>query len=183
MAGNQSFLTRLQLRAFAPVDIASLVFFRIAFGLLMTWEVSRYFEYHWISRYWIEPEFFFKYYGFSWVQPWPGNGMYIHWAVLGLLAFFVATGFLYRLSAALFFLGFTYCFLLDQATYLNHFYLVCLLSFLLIFVPANRAVSVDGWFWPRIRSCVAPAWTLWLLRTQLAIVYLFGGIAKLSPET
>jgi hypothetical protein len=108
--------------------------------------------------------------------------MYIHWLILGLLALFVAAGFLYRLSAALFFLGFAYCFLLDQATYLNHFYLVCLLSFLLIFVPANRAVSVDAWFWSRIRSYVAPAWTLWLLRTQMAIVYLFGGIAKLSPD-
>jgi vitamin K-dependent gamma-carboxylase len=182
MAGNQSFLTRLQLRAFAPVDIASLVFFRIAFGLLMTWEVSRYFQHHWISRYWIEPEFLFKYYGFFWVQPWPGQGMYIHWLVLGLLALFIAAGFLYRLSAALFFLGFAYGFLLDQATYLNHFYLVCLLSFLLIFVPAHRAVSVDAWFSPRIRSNVAPAWTLWLLRAQMAIVYLFGGIAKLSPD-
>jgi vitamin K-dependent gamma-carboxylase len=182
MAGKQSLLTRLQARAFAPVDNASLVFFRTAFGLLMMWEVSRYFHHHWISRYWIEPQFLFKYYGFSWVQPWPGNGMYIHWAVLGLLAFFVATGFLYRLSAALFFVGFTYCFLLDQATYLNHFYLVCLLSFLLIFVPANRAVSLDAWLWPRIRSQVTPAWALWLLRAQMAIVYFFGGIAKLSPD-
>lgn len=182
MAGKQSFLTRLQLRGFAPVDIASLVFFRVVFGLLMTWEVYRYFHHHWISRYWIEPEFFFKYYGFSWVQPWPGQGMYIHWAVLGLLALFIAAGFLYRLSAVLFFLGFTYCFLLDQATYLNHFYLVCLLSFLLILVPANRALSVDAWLWPDIRSQVAPAWTLWLLRAQMAIVYLFGGIAKLSPD-
>src|SRR5437870_1186864 len=119
MAGDQSLMTRLQLRAYAPVDIASLVFFRIAFGLLMMWEVSRYFHHHWISRYWIEPEFLFKYYGFSWVHPWLGNGMYIHWTILGLLALFVAAGFLYRLSAALFFLGFTYCFLLDQATYLN----------------------------------------------------------------
>jgi vitamin K-dependent gamma-carboxylase len=182
MAGKQSLLTRLPTRAFAAIDNASLIFFRIAFGLLMVWEVFRYLDDDWISRYWIKPQFLFKYYGFSWVQPWPGNGMYIHWAVLALLAFFIATGFLYRLSAALFFLGFTYCFLLDQAIYLNHFYLVCLLSFLLIFVPANRAVSLDAWLWPRIRSEVTPAWALWLPRAQMAIVYFFGGIAKLSPD-
>jgi vitamin K-dependent gamma-carboxylase len=182
MAGEQFLLSRLQARAFAAVDNASLIFFRIAFGFLMAWEVFRYFDDDWISRYWIKPQFLFKYCGFSWVQPWPGNGMYIHWAVLGLLAFFIAAGFLYRLSAALFFLGFTYCFLLDQAIYLNHFYLVCLLSFLLILVPANRAISLDGWLWPRIRSEVTPAWTLWLLRAQMAIVYFFGGIAKLSPD-
>jgi vitamin K-dependent gamma-carboxylase len=182
MAGQRSFLSRLQHRAFAPVDNASLVLFRIAFGLLMMWEVFRYFHHHWISRYWIEPKFLFKYYGFSWVQPWPGQGMCIHWAVLGLLGLFIAAGFLYRLSAALFFLGFTYCFLLDQAPYLNHFYLVCLLSFLLVFVPAHRAFSVDVWLWPHVRSRVAPAWALWLLRAQMAIVYVFGGIAKLSPD-
>jgi len=33
---------------------------------------------------WIQPRFLFKYYGFSWVQPWPGNGLYSHWAVYGM---------------------------------------------------------------------------------------------------
>ncbi|MBA2623024.1 MAG: HTTM domain-containing protein [Chthoniobacterales bacterium] len=173
---------RLRDALFAPVDNASLVFFRIAFGLLMLWEVSRYFRYGWIHPQWIEPQFLFKYYGFSWVRPWLGNGMYIHWWALGGLAAFITIGFLYRLSTALFFLGFTYCFLLDQATYLNHFYLICLLSFLLIFLPANRALSADAWFRPRLRAQTAPAWALWILRAQIAIVYFFGGLAKFSPD-
>src|ERR1700736_4041134 len=128
----RTLLKELQNRAFAPVDIASLVFFRIAFGLLMVWEVWRYFRYGWIATYWIEPRFLFKYYGFSWVEPWPGNGLYIHWAILGVLGLFIAAGFLYRLSAALFFAGYTYTFLLDQSRWLNHTYLICLFSFLLI---------------------------------------------------
>jgi len=182
MSAASSLYRKFQARAFAPVDNATLVLFRIAFGLLMTWEVVRYFQYGWIPRYWIEPQFHFKYYGFSWVHPWPGNGMYMVWAVLGLLALFIAAGFLYRVSAALFFIGFTYCFLLDQASYLNHFYLVCLLSFLLIFLPAHRAFSIDAWLRPRLRSQVTPAWTIWLLRFQWAVVYFYGGIAKLSPD-
>src|ERR1700738_3241132 len=157
------FRARVLDRALARVDIASLVFFRIAFGSLMVWEVGRYLSHHWIAQYWIEPRFSFKYYGFSWVHPWPGNGLYIHWAALGVLALFIAVGFLYRLSAALFFVGYTYTFLLDQASYVNHTYLICLFSFLLIFVPANRALSIDAWLNPRLRSEVAPAWTLWLL--------------------
>src|SRR5436309_2939862 len=44
-------------RLFAPVDIASLAFFRVAFGAVMLWEVWRYFNYGWISRYYIEPGF------------------------------------------------------------------------------------------------------------------------------
>ena len=175
-------IRRLQRRAFAPVDNAALVFFRIGFGLILAWEVYRYFSHGWISRYWIEPQFHFTYYGFSWVKPWPGNGMYIHWGLLGVLATFVAAGFLYRLSITLFFLAFTYSFLLDQALYLNHLYLVCLFSFLLIFMPANRAGSVDAWLRPRIRGDTTPAWTMWLLRLQMGVVYFYGGIAKLSPD-
>ena len=178
----RSLLHRLRDAAFAPVDIASLVFFRVAFGALLTWEVCRYFSYGWIARYWIEPQFLFKYYGFSWVQPWPGNGMYIHWAILGVLAVFIATGFLYRISIALFFLAFTYSFLLDQALYLNHLYLVCLLAFLLSFMPANRAFSIDAWLRPGIRSQTTPGWTIWMLRFQMGVVYFFGGIAKISPD-
>ena len=182
MHAQRFFRARVLDRAFARVDIASLVFFRIAFGSLMVWEVGRYLSHHWIAKYWIEPRFSFKYYGFSWVHPWPGNGLYIHWAALGVLALFIAVGFLYRLSAALFFVGYTYTFLLDQASYVNHTYLICLFSFLLIFVPANRALSIDAWLNPRLRSEVAPAWTLWLLRTQIGVVYFFAGLAKISPD-
>ena len=45
----------LTARLFQPVDIASLVFFRIAFGAIMLWEVWRFFHYDRIERYYIEP--------------------------------------------------------------------------------------------------------------------------------
>jgi vitamin K-dependent gamma-carboxylase len=175
-------LARLQNRAFAPLDIASLVFFRIAFGLLMIWHAYSYFLHNRIARFWLEPRFLFKYYGFSWVHPWPGNGLYIHWAALGLLALFIAAGFLYRPSALLFCLGYTYTFLLDAALWVNHKYLICLISFLLIFVPAHRAFSIDAWLNPKLRSQTAPAWSLWLLRAQMGVVYFYAGIAKLLPD-
>jgi vitamin K-dependent gamma-carboxylase len=174
-------LDTLGKRAFAPVDIASLVFFRIAFGVLMIWEVFRHSR-QWITACWIEPPLLFKYCGFSWVHPWPGNGLYIHWFVLGVVAFFLAAGFLYRINAVLFFLSYTYFFLLDEARYVNHTYLVCLFSFLLIFIPANRAFSVDAWLRPKTPSETTPAWTLWLLRAQMGVVYFYGGLAKIAPD-
>lgn len=180
MASAARLLSRRRL--FAPHDIAALVYFRIAFGAIMLWEVGRYFEHGWIARYWIEPAFHFTYYGFGWVQPWPGAGMYVHFAALGVLAFFIMIGLWYRLSAALFFLGFTYAFLLEEARYLNHFYLISLLSFLLIFVPAHRACSVDVWRRPALRRRTAPAWALYLLRFQIGVAYVFGGIAKLNAD-
>ena len=177
-----NFLRRLCAALFEPVDIAFLVFFRIVFGGIMLWEVYRYFTYGWIRRYFVEPVVTFPYYGFSWVQPWPGRGMYIHFFVLGLAAACVMAGFLYRIAAPVFFLAFTYFFLLEQTRYLNHFYLVCLISFLMCFLPAERAFSVDSLVRRKIRSDVVPAWTLWLLRAQVGIPYFYGGIAKLNSD-
>src|ERR1700736_5281680 len=168
--------SKLERKLFGQVDIASLVFFRIAFGFLMlrmvklAWGLDR------ISPWWLEPSFLFKFPGFSWVHPWPGNGLYVHWILLGVFALFLAVGFLYRISATLFFLSHTYFFLLDQGRYVNHIYLICLFSFLLIFTPAHRAFSVDAWLWPKLRSSTAPAWSLWLLRGQMGVVYFFAGV-------
>lgn len=168
--------------AFRPLDIAPLVYFRIAFGLILLWEVFRYYDHGWIERYYVDPDFHFKYWGFEWVHAWPGTGMNIHFAILALLAIQVILGFLYRLSATLLFFGFTYIFLLDQSNYLNHFYLVCLLCFLMIFLPCHRDFSLDAARRPKIRSGVAPAWCLWILRIQIGIPYFYGGLAKLNRD-
>jgi len=173
---------RLCTALFKPVDISFLVFFRIVFGGITLWEVYRYFTYDWIGRYFVEPALTFTYYGFGWVKPWPGRGMYVHFFVMGLAAACVMVGFLYRFAMPVFFLAFTYFFLLDQTRYLNHFYLVCLISFLMCFLPAERAFSVDAWLRPKIRSDVVPAWTLWLLRAQIGIPFFYGGIAKLNSD-
>jgi hypothetical protein len=174
--------TALWRRLFTPVDNASLAVFRIAFGGILVWEVLRFFQQGWIEEVYSAPGFHFTYHGFEWVRPWPGSGMTWHFVALGLLAACVAVGFCYRAAIALFCLGFTYVFLLDKAHYLNHFYLICLLSFLLIFVPANRWLALDARLWPSLRSDFAPAWSLWILRGMVAIPYVYGGIAKLSGD-
>jgi vitamin K-dependent gamma-carboxylase len=172
----------LAARLFRPVDIGWLVLFRLAFGGIMLWEVTRYLSKGWVERYYVEPVFHFTYFGFDWVRPWDGEGMQVHFYALGVLAFCILIGLCYRLAAALFFLGFSYVFLLDQTHYLNHFYLVCLVAFLLIFIPAHRAFSVDALLRPQLRADAVPAWTLWLLRAQIGIPYFFGGIAKLNGD-
>jgi vitamin K-dependent gamma-carboxylase len=169
-------------RLYVPVDIASLVAFRLAFGAIMLWEVWRYYQYGWINRYFIEPRYHFTYFGFDWVRPWPGDAMYLHFWVMAILAVCIMVGALYRLSAALFFLAISYVFLLDQANYLNHIYLVCLISFIMILIPTHRWLSVDSWIWPRRASQLAPTWALWLLRFQIAVPYTYGGIAKLNAD-
>jgi vitamin K-dependent gamma-carboxylase-like protein len=172
----------LAARLFAPVDIASLVVFRIAFGAVMAIEAYRYLSSGWIRRYWIDPQFYFTFQGFDWVHPWGGNGMFVHFGVLGALALCVMAGLCYRLTTALFFVGFTYVFLLDKTNYLNHFYLICLLALVLFVVPAHRSFSIDARINPALRSATVPAWALWLVRFQVGIAYFFGGIAKLNND-
>ena len=167
---------------FHKVDTGSLVSFRIFFGLVMLWEVYRFFDRGWIDRYWSEPVFNFTYEWFEWVEPLSADGMTALFYLLGLLSVFIIIGLFYRVSAWLFFLIFTYMFLLEQARYLNHFHLVILISFLMALLPAHRTFSVDSWLFPKLRSEWVPRWTVLLLQFQIGIVYFFGGIAKLNRD-
>jgi vitamin K-dependent gamma-carboxylase len=165
-----------------PVDVASLAAFRIMFGLLMAGAMIRFLVKGWVSELYIKPIFHFSYPGFEWVRALPDGFMQAHFIFLALLGLGIAAGFLYRACVALFFLGFTYVELIDQTLYLNHYYLVTLLSFLMIFVPANAAWSIDALRRPEIRRDLVPGWTLNILRLQIAIVYLFAGLAKLNAD-
>ena len=166
-----------------PISPASTAAFRIIFGLFGVAAILRFVANGWVSELYIEPTHHFSYYGFGWVQAWPGWGMYLHFALLGLASLCVALGYRYRLSIAAFFLLFTYVELIDKSSYLNHYYFVSLIGFLMIFLPLNRMASFDS---KRLStstdSPTIPRAALWILRTQIAMVYVFAGIAKLNPD-
>lgn len=169
-------------RLLQPVDIAGLVVFRIAFGLAVAAFAFKQLTGGALDYHYARPKFHFSYWGFEWVAPLPGAGMPILFAVLLFAACCVALGLFYRLSIAVTFLTFTYVFLLEQTLYNNHYYLIVLLSLLMIFMPLDRAFSIDVLRRPSLALATAPLWVLWLLRFQLGIVYFYGGIAKLNPD-
>ena len=176
-------LDRALLLGSQPVDAASAVAFRVTFGLLGLAAVIRFAAKGWISELYVEPAHHFTYSGFWWVQPWPAWGMYVHFGLLGLASLCVALGYRYRLSITAFFLLFTYIELIDKTTYLNHYYWVSLVSFLMIFMPLNRAWSLDARRNPSSeQDGTMPVWVIWALRAQVGVVYLFAGIAKLNPD-
>jgi vitamin K-dependent gamma-carboxylase len=166
----------------APTDVASVILFRVGFGLLMFWEITRYYYFSWVEELFVKPQFHFQYEYFRWVVPIPGAGMYLIFASLGVLALMIASGFFYRIATILFFLGYTYVFLLDQAFYNNHFYLICLLSFVLILAPLNRSWSLDVLRGNVEHTDRLPAIWLWLIRFHMGVVYFYGGIAKFDPD-
>ena len=127
-----------------PVSPASAAAFRIIFGLLGAASVVRFAAKGWISDLYVEPAHHLGYYGFGWVQAWPGWGMHAHFALLGLASLCVALGYRWPLSIAAFFLLFTYIELIDQTTYLNHYYFISLISFTMVFLPLSRMASLDS---------------------------------------
>lgn len=170
-------------RLFQPLNIASLVFFRVAFGVLGFADVLGTWLYYHLHEGAFQPgKFRFGYIGFEWVQPLPEPWMSACFVLLLLNAIGVIAGWRYRLNALLFAGGFTWLFLLEKAHYLNHGYLFCWISFLMIFMPAHRCCSVDARRNPALRSGVAPAWCVWILPFLMAVVYCYGGIAKLNGD-
>ena len=164
------------------VDGASLAAFRILFGLLMAIATVRVMALGWVDEFYVLPTFHFTWEPFPWVAPLPASLMHLHFAALAVLALAVALGFHYRVSMLLFFVGFTYVELIDKTTYLNHYYLVSLLSGLLVVLPAHQIWSVDRWRQPRPATRTVAAWTVNLLRFQIGVVYVFAGLAKLSAD-
>lgn len=159
---------------------APLAVFRIGFGMMMFISIIRFWSYGWIEKLYIAPKFHFSYYGFEWIKP-LGDWTYLIFIICGLSALFVALGLKYRLSIILFFLSFTYIELMDKTTYLNHYYFISLVSFLMIFLPANAYYSVDNIFRKK-QYALIPRWTIDTIKLMLAIVYFYAGLAKLNSD-
>lgn len=166
----------------APVDAASLAVFRMMFELLVTVEALRYLLFGWVRKYYLLPEFHFKYLYFEWVRPLSPELMYDVFAAMALAGSFLAVGLFYRAAAVVAFLTITYMFLLEQALYLNHIYLFGLLALMLCTMSPHRVWSLDRLMWRWEGPGTVPAWQLWALRAQMGIVYFYGGIAKLNPD-
>ncbi|HET6512737.1 MAG TPA: HTTM domain-containing protein, partial [Candidatus Kapabacteria bacterium] len=128
------------------------------------------------------PRFFFTYYGFEWVRPLPELGMYAVFAAMVLCSIFVIVGYNYRIAITSFFLLFTYVELIDKTNYLNHYYLVSLVTFLMIWLPLNSSYAIDAAREPWIRRVEVPRWMLAALLAQIGFVYFFGGIAKIKSD-
>lgn len=165
-----------------PADIGPLIVLRVAFGLLMAAGAARFMAMGWIRQLYVEPRFHFTYYGFEWVRPLPEWGLWLVFGALMALSLCIALGLAYRPSMAAFFVLFTYVELLDKTTYLNHYYFISLLSFLLLFLPLNGRYALDNRLGLAPRRATVPAWMVWIVRLQLGLVYFFAGLAKLNAD-
>lgn len=159
---------------------APLAVFRIGFGLMMLYGIIRYWAKGWIETVYILPKFHFKYYGFEWVKT-LGDYTYVLFLICGISALLVAIGYKYKYAIIAFFLSFTYIELMEKTTYLNHYYFISILSFLMIFLPAERYFSIDA-YKQKKQYLKVPNWTIDSIKLLLGIVYFYAGLAKINSD-
>ena len=91
-----------------------------------------------------------------------------------------ALGYKYKLSSIVLFLSFTYIELMDKTTYLNHYYLISILAFMLIFLPAANYFSIDSL--KNNKDKLIPRWSVDSIKVMLCIVYFYAGFAKINYD-
>ncbi|MGE8722251.1 HTTM domain-containing protein [Leptospira terpstrae] len=166
-----------------PVSSLSLHFFRIGYGFATTIIIFRYFYFGWIHSYFIKPTFFFKHFGWEWIHPLPPVFTYLLFGVLLLTALGIFLGYFLRFNLLVFTAGFTWFHFSDATIYLNHYYLISLLGFLLWLSPVSKSniPTFRCKDWLKNAKPISKLW-LYAFRLQMGLVYFFGGIAKLQPD-
>lgn len=167
---------------FRYIDNTGLVLFRVIFGLLIAIEGFGAIATGWVKRTLIEPEFTFNFIGFEFLQPLPGNGMYFYFALMGVFGVLVMLGYKYRFSMFCYALMWSCVYLMQKSSYNNHYYLMMLLCWIMVFLPANRWLSIDAKLNPNIKTNAMPRWVLLILILQVWIVYTYASVAKWYPD-
>ena len=167
---------------FKHIDNSSLVVFRIIFGLLCFLESVGAIFTGWIKRTLVAPDFTFNFIGFEFLQPLPGDGMYYYYLVMGLFGLLIMVGYKYRFSMFAFTIMWSATYLMQKSSYNNHYYLLMLLSAIMVCLPAHKYASVDAKINPKIKSYSMPQWCRWVIILQLFIVYTYASVAKLYPD-
>lgn len=165
-----------------PKHIAALASFRFIFGLILFAGVLRFAINGWITDLYVSPTFYFKYFGFEFIQPLGALGMHLVFVVMGISFLLIAIGYWYRIASIIAFLSFTYVELIDKTNYLNHYYFVSLVGLILIFLPADRYFSLRTILKPEDEVTQIPAYKIGVLKLQLGIVYFYAGLAKLNAD-
>ncbi len=174
--------SRLEAALARPVAAESLAVYRMLFGSLLFVSTLRFLANGWLEIFYVKPTFHFTYAGFGWIRVLPEAGMWALYIGIAVSALLVALGLFYRVAIVAFFLLFAYAEMTDVTNYLNHYYLVVLLSGLMCFLPMHGRWSLDALRRPGTARPTVPAWMLYLLRFQVGVVYVYAGLAKTGTD-
>lgn len=167
---------------FTQVDNTALVLFRMLFGLLIACEAFGSIALGAVNRLFIEPDFTFTFIGFEFLEPLPGNWMYVLYVLMGIAGLLVMLGYKYRMALLLYAISWAYVYLMQKSSYNNHCYLLMLLNFLMLLLPANRSASLDAIQHPTFRKEHMSRWIYVLISIFLGIIYAYASVAKFYPD-
>jgi hypothetical protein len=167
---------------YESIDNSPLIAFRIFFGFLIACESFGAIMTGWVKKVLIEPQFTFSFIGLEWLQPLPNNLMYVYFIVMGFVGICIMLGLKYTYTIIVYTLLWAGVYFMQKSSYNNHYYLLLLISFCMIFLPANRYYSLDVRFGFINRKLNMPRWVSLLFITQIIIVYFYASIAKLYPD-
>ncbi len=178
------------------VSGASLGMFRIIFGAVMLYEALWFLgltpnsslESSAVNYWYAGDHVRWTFSIFSWaiLQPLPATLMKAAFVLLATSSALVVLGLAYRLAIIAVATTFSYIVLLEASFYQNHFYLACLVAWLLAVLPASRRFSLDRIILTRWRGDIqpdhVPFWSIFLLRAQLFLMYFYAGLAKINAD-
>lgn len=165
---------------FQRIDNTGLALWRIAFGLLISIEAFGAILTGWVRVTLVKTEFTFNFIGFDFLQPLPGYGMYYYFLLMGCFGLMVMVGYKYRWAMVAYALMWTSVYLMQKTAYNNHYYLLMLVCWLMVFFPANRYLSLDAKK-QGYRKYHMPRWVKVVFIGQIWIVFTYAAIAKIYP--
>lgn len=158
-----------------PKEPYGLGLFRILFGIILFWDLKRFHDIKIVESFYVH-DIIFPYEFLKLPLP-EQEVMSFIMGLLMICSILITLGLFYKIAMTLFAVGFSYFFFLDQVLYNNHLYLICILSFMMIFIPADAAFSLSK----KRKKSTIPQWTYFLLQFQILIVYFFGAVSKFNP--
>lgn len=167
---------------FEKVDNSKLIVFRIFFGLLMMVECWGAIATGWVKETFVDTTFTFNFIGFDWTQVFLGETMYVIYGIMGLMGLLIMLGAFYRPVIVIFFLLWALTYFMQKSHYNNHYYLIMIVSFLMIWMPANRFHSLDASMNSSLRAQSVSKWNYLVFQILVGCVYIFAALAKLTPD-
>jgi len=132
----------------------------------------------------IKPLFHFTYplFDLLGLKPLSKSYLWVIFYILQISTVGIMLGLFTRISLIVFTSAFGYFFFMESAVYTNHYYLIFLLSLLLCFGHSGSIFSFDSLINKNTRREHVDYWELFLLRFQVCVLFLFGGLAKLNAD-
>lgn len=173
-------LSKIQHFFFKPIDNSQIVLFRILFGLLMAAESFGAIATGWVKKTLVDPQFTFTFFGLEWLQPLPGNGMYFYFILMGVVSLMVMIGYRYKLNILALAVLWSGTYFMQKTSYNNHYYLVMLLIWGMVFMNPHRYASFDVKR-TKMKTHFCPNWNRFFFVILLLLVFTYGSIAKFYP--